>query len=261
MLTPRHVPASDAQRRFTLTPGALDGRVVLVTGATGGLGTSLCFALAAAGATLVLVARSEKKLETLYDALTESGASTPALVALAQESATEADYAELAATIATELGGLDALVHTAAAFVAPMPLGDVRHADWQRAMNVNVTAARLATLALLPLLETSPLGSVTFLLDHRPGAYWGAYGISKQAVHALMHMLDDEHEGRRDAAGHPRIAINGYDPGPMRTALRRRAFPGELESESPPPYEKLGPLLALLSRADRRLTGTPLSHA
>ena len=108
-------------------------------------------------------------------------------------------------------------------------------------MTVNVTAARLVTLACLPLIEASPLASVTFLLDHRPGAYWGAYGVSKQALHALMHMLDDEHEGRRDERGRPRVAINGYDPGPMRTALRRRAFPGELEREAPPPNDKLGP--------------------
>ena len=260
MLTPEHVAASDEQRRFSLAPDALAGRTVLVTGATGGLGTSLCFALAGAGATLVLVARSERKLESLHDALVENGAAAPVIVPLAQETATEADYAELAALIGDELGALDALVHASAAFVAPMPMRDVKHADWHRAMTVNVTAARLVTLACLPLIEASPLASVTFLLDHRPGAYWGAYGVSKQALHALMHMLDDEHEGRRDERGRPRVAINGYDPGPMRTALRRRAFPGELEREAPPPNDKLGPLLALLSRSDPLLTGTPLRH-
>ena len=260
MLTPAYVSASDAQRRFTLAPDALAGRTVLVTGATGGLGTSLCFALAAAGATLVLVARTEKKLERLYDALLESGARTPVLVPLAQDTATENDYAELADAVAGELGGLDALVHASAVFGAPTPLPALRHADWQRAMAVNVTAARLATIACLPQLDASPLGSVTFLLDHKPGAYWGAYGVSKQALHALMHMLDDEHENRLDADGRPRVAINGYDPGAMRTALRRRAFPGELEREAPPPNDKLGPLLALIARDDPLLTGTPLHH-
>ena len=260
MLTPDYVPASDAQRRFAPAPGSLDGRTVLVTGATGGLGTALSFALAGAGATLVLLARSEKRLDALYDALLERGAATPVLVPLAQESAGEADYVELAGLLGSELGGLDALVHASAAFVAPMPMRDVRHADWQRALAVNVTAARLATLACLPLLGASPLGSVTFLLDHRPGAYWGAYGVSKQAVHALMHALDDEYEGLRDEDGRPRLAINGYDPGPMRTPLRRRAFPGELEREAPPPHERLGPLLALVCRDDPLLTGTPLRH-
>ena len=260
MLSPRYVSASTAQRDFSLAPGALAERVVLVTGATGGLGTSLCLALGAAGATLALVARSEAKLGKLYDALVANGAPTPAIVPLEQSSASEAHYHELAELVDGELGRLDALVHASAAFGAPTPMDTLSHADWTRAMAVNVTAARLASLACLPRLEASPLASLTFLLDHRPGAYWGAYGISKQALHALMHMLDDEHEGRRDGGGDPRVAVNGYDPGPMRTPLRRRAFPGERESEAPLPAERLGPLLSLIARADRSLTGTPLRY-
>ena len=260
MLIPRYVPATDAQRAFALAEGALAGRVVLVTGASGGLGTALCLALGAAGATLALLGRSEKKLDKLYDALVASGAPTPAVVPLAQESATEAEYHELAGLLGGELGGLDALVHASAAFGSPTPMDNLPQADWHRALTVNVTAARLASLACLPLLAASPLGSLTFLLDHRPGAYWGGYGVSKQATHALMHMLADEHEGRRDERGLPRVAINGYDPGPMRTPLRRRAFPGELEREAPLPAERLGPLLALVARADRGLSGAALRH-
>ena len=260
MLTPDYVAASDAQRRFALAPDALAGRVVVVTGATGGLGTALGLALGAAGATLALVGRSERKLDALYDALVANGAPTPAVVPLAQETTTEDGYRELATLVTGELGGLDALVHASAAFGSPTPMDNLPQSDWHRAMTVNVTAARLASLACLPALAASPLGSLTFLLDHKPGAFWGGYGVSKQAVHALMHTLHDEHEGRRDARGHPRVAINGYDPGPIRTPLRRRAFPGELEREAPRPAERLGPLLALLVREDRALSGAALHH-
>lgn len=260
MLEPAYRPATAAQRAFTLPERDLDGHVVAVTGATGGLGTALCLALGAAGATLVLLSRTEKKLDRLHDALQAAGAPSPVIVPFAQESAGEAEYERLATLLGEELGRLDALVHASAAFVAPMPMGTLSHAEWNRVLNVNVTAARLCTLAFLPLLRASPLASVTFLLDHKPGAYWGAYGISKQAVHALMHMLAEESEGRRDAIGRPLLAINGYDPGPVRTPLRRRAFPGELERESPPPGERLGPLLALICREDRMMTGTALRH-
>ena len=260
MLDPAYRPASAAQRAFTLTDGELDGHVVALTGASGGLGTALSLALGAAGATLVLIGRSEKKLDRLHDALQGIGAPDPVIVPFAQESAGEAEYERLVELIWEELGRLDALVHASAAFVAPMPMVNVAHAEWNRVLAINLTAARLATLACQPLLRASPLASVTFLLDHKPGAYWGAYGVSKQAVHALMHMLADESESRRDAHGHPVLAINGYDPGPVRTPLRRRAFPGETEHESPPPSERIGPLLSLLARRDRSLTGTALHH-
>jgi len=260
MLSPDYTSADDARRRFVLADGALTGRVVIVTGATGGLGTALCLALGSAGATLALVGRTEKKLDALYDALLANGSPTPAVVPLAQEKATEAEYEELAGLVSGELGGLDALVHASAAFGSPTPMDNLPQADWHRAMTVNVTAARLASLACLPALVASPLGSLTFLLDHKPGAFWGGYGVSKQATHALMHTLHDEHEGRRDERGHPRVAINGYDPGPIRTPLRRRAFPGELEREAPLPAARLGPLLALIARQDRASSGVALQH-
>ena len=260
MLDPDYRAASAAQREFRLTGSALDGHVIAIPGASGGLGTALSLALGAAGATLVLIGRSEKKLDRLHDALQGNGAPDPVVVPFAQESAGEAEYQRLAELLGAELGRLDALVHASVAFAAPMPMGNISHAEWSRVLTINLSAARLATLACQPLLRASPLASVTFLLDHKPGAYWGAYGVSKQATHALMHMLADESEGQRDANGHPVLAINGYDPGPVRTPLRRRAFPGELEHESPPPIERLGPLLALLTREDRSLTGTALHH-
>ena len=125
-------------------------------------------------------------------------------------------------------------------------------------MNVNLTSARLLSLYCIPLLSQSEIGSITFSLDHKPSAYWGTYGVSKQAVQSLMHMLADEHDGKLDSNGHPVLAINGFDPGPMRTPLRRRAFPGELEEETMPPEFKLGPLLSLMTREDRSLTGAAM---
>ena len=102
---------------------------------------------------------------------------------------------------------------------------------------------------------------MVFLLDHKTTAYWGTYGITKQAVQTFMQMLADETENTRDENHYPVVATNGYDPGPMRTPLRRRAFPGELERETVLPEERLGPLLSLLNRNDRALTGVAISNA
>ena len=261
MIDPNYQQASAEQRQFELPANAFAGKNIAITGATGGLGTALSKSLAAAGATVVLVSRKEKKLEKLYDALLANGAPTPAIVPIEQDKANEAAYAELAELIYGEMGGLDALIHTAADLGTPTPMTAIAHAEWMRVMSVNLTSARLLSLAMLPLLKESPLGSMVFLLDNKPGAYWGGYGISKQATQAMMHMLADENDQPADGGdGFPRLAINGFDPGPMRTPLRRRAFPGEQENESPLPEQALGTLNWLLSRQDRAVNGKALHN-
>lgn len=250
-----HQAAPEHVRQHRLGDHDLDDRIVVITGATGGLGSALAKACAASGATVVLAGRTLKKLEALYDTLEAMERAQPAIVPLAQDTASAHDYQQIADTLGQEFGRVDALVHTAAELGKLTPLASVEPPDWDRLFTVNLTSARLLTVACLPLLERSSHASVVFTLDHKPGAYWGAYGVSKSALDALAHMLAEETEGRRDEAGRPRVAINAMDPGAMRTALRRRAFAGELETESPRPEDRLGPFLGLIHRDDPALTG------
>lgn len=259
MQTPNYQTVSEQQAAFTLPAGSLADHVILISGATGGLGTSLSRLCATAGATVVITGRKLKKLEKLYDVLEELGPAQPAMVVLEQDKAGPADYVQIADMLTQEFGRVDALVHASAELGTPTFQQNIEHAEWVRVMNVNLTSARLLSLYCLPLLMQSSLGSLIFSLDYKPSAYWGAYGVSKQALQGFMHMLSDEHDSQCDDNGHPRVAINGYDPGPMRTQLRRRAFPGELETETVPPIERLGPLLSLLMRSDRSLTGAALA--
>lgn len=259
MIQPDYSPATGAQFDFALTENSLQNRTIVVTGATGGLGTSLCKVLAKAGATVVLVGRNLKKLEKLYDVLQQVGTAQPAMITLALDTADEAECKGVAETLYAEFGHIDALVHCAAELGTLTPQPSIRSDEWSRVMTVNLHSARWLTLACLPLLERSAHASIVFLLDNKPGAYWGSYGISKIAVHAFMHMLADETEGKLDSSGAPRLAINGYDPGPIRTPLRRKAFPGELVQESPIPDTRLGPLLALITRDERKLTGVAVN--
>ncbi|MFK7889840.1 MAG: SDR family NAD(P)-dependent oxidoreductase [Granulosicoccus sp.] len=255
MQIPNYQACTKDQSAFKLSRDSLQDKVVLVTGATGGLGTSLCKACAESGATLVLASRKEKKLEKLYDVLVDNGAPTPAILPLEQDKAGPAEYIEIAEMLEAEFGKLDAIVHTCAELGTPTYQMAIEHSEWTRVMNVNLNSARLLSLYSQPLLMKSTLGSMVFLLDNKPTAYWGTYGVSKIALQSFMHMLADESENQRGANGHPVLAINGYDPGPMRTQMRRRAFPGELEHESPWPEERLPPLLSLITRADRSITG------
>ena len=260
MQLPNYQPSTSDQRTFALESTSLAEQVILVTGATGGLGTSLCLSCARAGATIAMVSRSQKKLEKLYDTIVNEGAPTPAIIPLQQDKAGPNEYAQLADMLQSEFGRLDALVHCSAELGTPTSQMNIEHTEWTRVMNVNLSAARLLSLYCMPMLMSSALGSLTFLLDNKTTAYWGSYGVSKQAVQTLMHMLADETENKLGHDKHPVLAVNGYDPGPIRTPMRRKAFPGELETESELPHTRLGPLLSLLSRTDRQCTGVALSY-
>jgi NAD(P)-dependent dehydrogenase (short-subunit alcohol dehydrogenase family) len=259
MMQPDYSPASGIQRGFVLADNALQNRIIAVTGATGGLGTSLCKVLAQAGATVVLIGRKLEKLEKLYDVVQQTGSAQPAMITLALDTADEAECKGVAETLFSEFGRIDALVHCAAELGTLTPQPSIGSDEWSRVMTVNLHSARLLSLACLPLLERSEHASIVFLLDSKPGAYWGSYGISKIALQAFMHMLADETESKLNNLGAPILAVNGYDPGPIRTPLRRKAFPGELAQESPVPEARLGPLLALITRDERKLTGTAVN--
>jgi len=247
---------TDTLLRFTPPQDALANRVVVISGATGGLGTVLSQACASAGATVVMLGKRLNKLEALYDVIDGiNAAPQPAIITLDQSTAPEADYVHLAQTLSSEFGTIDALVHTAADLGAPSPLPDIPQADWSRVMSVNLTSARLLTNACVPLLKKSNSASVTFTTDSKHGAYWGAYGVSKAALLHLAYTYFDETENQQHDSGNPVVAVNTIDPGPMRTPLRRKAFPGELENETPTPDTRIGPFLALICRQDQSLNG------
>lgn len=224
-------------------PTSLGGRVVLITGAGDGLGAALARACGAAGAEVILLGRTVRKLEAVYDAIVAAGGPEPGIYPLDLEGAAPADYTELAERLRTACGRLDILVHNAAALGEQTPLEFHAPLEWARVMQVNLNGPLLLTQACLPLLRESDRADIVFVGDDRRSAYWGAYGISKAAVEALAAMLADE----VDPDGP--LRIHRFHPGPMRTRLRNLAFPGALGEEAPLPEESAVPrLLALLAR-------------
>lgn len=203
-------------------PRALEGRVVLVAGAAGGLGREASLACARAGATLVLLGRKLPKLNRVYDAIVAEGGEA-SLYPLDLEGATPDDFAELAQRIADGVGRLDGLLHCAASFPGLTPLEHTDPAVFARGLHVNLTARWWLTQACLPLLRGAEDGAVVFAVDapaRTGGAYWGAYGIVQPALEALVAMLHAE-----TAASSLRVC--GVRPGPMRTPLRSRAYAEE----------------------------------
>jgi len=223
-------------------PRPLKDRVVLLTGAHGELGQAAALACARAGATLVLLGRKVPKLNRVYDAVKAVGPE-PALYPMDLAGADPADFETLADTIARELGRLDGVLHCAADFAGLTPLENTPPEQFARQWQVNLTARWFLTQACLPALRRAEDSAVVFVVDAPErvgGAYWGAYGLAQQANQALMRMLHDE-----TTASSVRVAA--LQPGPMRGALRARAFVDETALRVPPATAYAAACVTLLS--------------
>lgn len=230
----------------------LKNRVVLITGAGNGIGRALSLASAGLGATVVLLDKHIPVLETLYDDIENSGGPQPAIYPMNLEGATLKDYNDLANTLDQEFGRLDGLVHNAAELGTLAPLAHHDVEQWYKTLQVNLTAPFLLTQSCLNLLCQAPDASVLFLSDQtgRQGkAYWGAYAAAKAGLENFMQVLADEMETNTP------LRANSYDPGPVRTRLRRIAYPGEDSGKLAPPEAVITPCLYLLSEQAVHLTG------
>jgi NAD(P)-dependent dehydrogenase (short-subunit alcohol dehydrogenase family) len=233
-------------------PNEFKGRVVMVTGAGGGIGRAVSLALARAGAEVILSGRTVRKLEGVHAEIQQLGGPEASIVPLDFERALAADYEAVAAAIQKRYGRLDGLLHNAALLGTLMPIEQYDVPTFMRVMHVNVTAAFVLTQHLLPLLRAAPEAAVLFTssgVGQRGRAYWGAYSISKFAVEGMTQVLAQETEGTTQ------IRVNIIDPGKVRTTMRRQAYPSEAPESLPPPESLTAPYLALLGPASRGVTG------
>ncbi len=223
MALPLKLPGPAMQQDYKPSDDLLENRVILVTGAGDGIGRAAALAFAAHGATVVLLGKTVSKLEAVYDKIERAGGPEPAIFPMQLEGATPYDYGELAHAIDSNLGRLDGILHNAALHPYLSRIKDYETEDWLKVIQVNLNAPFMITQACLPLLERSPDASVVFTTDaagRRGKAYWGAYGASKFAIEGLTQTLAAELENTP-------IRVNCIDPGPTRTAMRKRLFPGE----------------------------------
>lgn len=237
---------------YAPAPSLLQERVILVTGAGAGIGRALAKACGGLGATVILLGRTVRHLESVYDEMCADGAPTPAIFPLDLERASGADFDRLTAAIEEQWGRLDGLVHNAGILGARTPIEHHDVGQWQRVLHVNLTAPFILCRCLLPLLLKSPDASVIFTssgVGRRGKAYWGAYAVSKFGVEGLNQVLADE------LAGKPGIRVNAVNPGATRTAMRAEAYPAEDPARLKTPEEILGPYLYLLGPDSRGTTG------
>jgi NAD(P)-dependent dehydrogenase (short-subunit alcohol dehydrogenase family) len=235
-------------------PQTSDGRVALVTGASRGIGRAVALALAASGAHVVAMARTQSALEELDDAIRalRPEAENPATL-VPCDLRDHAAIDRLGEALHHRWGRLDVLVANAGALGPLSPLHHVDPKQWDEVFSLNVTANWRLIRALDPLLRQSPAGRAVFVTSAAASraelrAYWGPYAVSKAALDALARTYAAE------TVNTSLIRVMLVNPGPMRTRMRASAMPGEDPASLRTP-EELAPKIALLCSPDWRETG------
>lgn len=240
---------------YRAPPDVLAGRVILVTGAGDGLGRAAALTYARHGASVILLGRTQKKLEAVYDQIEQEKLTAPLLMPVDLMRAGLQEYEEIAAAIGEQFGRLDGLLHSAARLGSLTPLHLYDPNTWIQVMQVNLNAPYLLTRACLDVLNQAPDASVVFSSSEvaREGrAYWGAYAAAGAALERLMQIWADE------LRANSRIRFNTLDPGNVRTALRARAYPGEDPASLPLPEAVMPAYLYLMGPASHGVSGQAL---
>jgi NAD(P)-dependent dehydrogenase (short-subunit alcohol dehydrogenase family) len=224
---------------------SLSGKVALVTGASRGIGAATAEALAAAGAHVILVARTSSALEEVEERIhTAGGTATIAPLDLTDGES----IGRLASAVVERWEKLDVLVLNAAMLGSLSPVQDIDPKEYSRILSLNLLANQALIAAFDPLLKRADSADVVALTSSvgtEPRAFWGAYGSSKAAIETLLGAYADE------TAYTGRIRVHIVDPGATRTRMRALAFPGE-EPESVKPPEVVARAIV-----ERLTTDTP----
>jgi NAD(P)-dependent dehydrogenase (short-subunit alcohol dehydrogenase family) len=242
-------------KTYTAAPDLLRDRIILITGASDGIGRALALSAAALGGQIILHGRNVQKLEKVYDEIEALGsAPRPSIAVLDLASANSNAYESLATNLAEEYGRLDGLVHNASIIGDRFSIEQYDAVQWQRVLHVNLTAAFALTQVLLPMVKKAEDPSIIFTSSGvgRTGrAHWGAYAVSKFGTEGLSQVLADEHRQGK-------LRVNCINPGATRTGMRLEAFPGEDRDKLKRPEEILTPYLFLLGPDSKGTTGESL---
>jgi NAD(P)-dependent dehydrogenase (short-subunit alcohol dehydrogenase family) len=218
-------------------------RIVLVTGATRGIGHATALAFGAAGATVVALGRTQGGLEALDDAIRAAGGPKAVLVPFNLLEPEGLD--PLGAELHRRFGKLDAVIGAAAVLGPLTPVGHLEPKGWDQIMATNLTASWRLIRAMDPLLRRADAGRAIFFTSSVSAgkAFWGAYAASKAGLESIVASYADEMENTT-------VRALCVDPGAMRTRMRSQAFVGEDASTLPEPAI-IGPMMLELARPDR----------
>ncbi len=224
----------------------LESKVVLVTGASQGLGRALALTCAQEGANLVISSRSADSLEPVAEEASTSGVEV--LTVPADVSHGE-DVQELVGAAAERFGKIDVLVNNAGLLGPRVAIEDYPEDEWRSVLDANLTGPFLVSKATIPhMREGASIINVTSGVSVEGRAEWGAYSVSKFGLEGLTQILAAELKDRG-------IRVNSVDPGGMRTEMRAAAYPDEDPMTRITPEENTAVFLYLASDEARGVTG------
>ncbi len=208
-----------------------DQRIILVTGASKGIGRAAALELAKAGNHIIATARSEKALVSLDDEIRAATGQNATLIPLDLRDMAAID--RLAGALLDRFGRLDGLMGNAGVLGTLGPLENISPSSFTEALETNFTANWRLIRAVHPLLRMSEAGRALFVTSGvvpRPRAFWGVYAATKAALETMIACYADEIEKTP-------IRVNLFDPGAVRTEMRFKAMPGEDQLTLPTPAE------------------------
>jgi len=227
----------------------LNDRIILVTGASDGIGKEAALTYARHGASLILLGRNDAKLQQVAREVEQEGQRAQWFT-LDMANCTPEMCQQLADAIAATVPRLDGVLHNAGLLGDVAPMSEQVPSVWNEVMQVNVNATFYLTQALLPLLLKSDCGSLVFTsssVGRQGRANWGAYAVSKFATEGMMQVLAEEYQNR--------VRVNCINPGGTRTKMRASAFPTEDPDKLKTPADIMPLYLWLMGDDSRRKTG------
>lgn len=233
----------------------LAGKLILVTGAGDGIGKAAARTYAQAGATVILLGRTQSKLEALYDDIVAQGWPEPIIHPMDFATASAEDFTLLGDTLLKQFGTLHGLLHNASVLGTLGPLQFTAPESWHKIMQINVNAMFMLTRAVLPAMQQADDARILLTsssVGRQGRAYWGGYAVSKFATEGFMQVLAEEVENTT------RIRVNSINPGATRTEMRRSAYPAEDPNTLPTPESLMSAYLYLMLPASQSLHGQAL---
>ncbi|MGI9048936.1 MAG: SDR family NAD(P)-dependent oxidoreductase [Rubrobacteraceae bacterium] len=224
----------------------LEGKVVVVTGASQGLGRALTLAYAQEGASLVVNSRSESSVRPVAEEAENLGAD---VLAVAADVSKAQDVQKLVDEAVERFGKIDVLVNNAGLLGPRVAIADYPEDEWRRVLDANLTGPYLVSRAAMPHIpEGGSIVNVVSGVSIEGRAEWGAYSVSKFGIEGLTQILAAELQERG-------IRVNAVDPGGMRTDMRAAAYPEEDPETKITPEENTAVFLYLASDESKSVTG------